>query len=132
MESCIRQDPDRAISPPAIHSAADSNGPFPIVRIHRSGKEGHVFAQDILIVRFLQGRAKLTFLPVARHLKILATFDGPIGYLPNRQLEWTEEVCAEGNSDIEIGGQSYFRSADGFLMPTKKDQAPPDLRRFKP
>jgi hypothetical protein len=52
--------------------------------------------------------------------------------LPNRQLEWTEEVCAEGNSDIEIGGQSYFRSADGFLMPTKKDQAPPDLRRFKP
>ncbi len=52
--------------------------------------------------------------------------------LPNRQLEWTEEVCAEGNSDIEIAGQSYFRSADGFLMPTKKDQAPPDLRHFKP
>jgi hypothetical protein len=52
--------------------------------------------------------------------------------LPNRQLEWTEEVCTEGNSDIEIAGKSYFRSADGFLMPTKKDQAPPDLRRFKP
>jgi len=52
--------------------------------------------------------------------------------LPNRQLEWTEEVCAEGNSDLEIGGQSYFRSADGFLMPTKKDQTPPDLRHFKP
>jgi hypothetical protein len=52
--------------------------------------------------------------------------------LPNRQPEWTEEVCTEGNNDIEIGGQSYFRSADGFLMPTKKDQAPPDLRHFKP
>jgi hypothetical protein len=52
--------------------------------------------------------------------------------LPNKQPEWTEEVCAEGNNDIEIAGQSYFRSADGFLMPTKKDQAPPDLRHFKP
>ena len=28
--------------------------------------------------------------------------------LPNRQPEWIEEVCAEGNSDIEIGGQSLF------------------------
>ncbi len=52
--------------------------------------------------------------------------------LPNKQPDWTEEVCAEGNNDIEIAGQSYFRSADGFLMPTKKDQAPPDLRHFKP
>jgi hypothetical protein len=52
--------------------------------------------------------------------------------LPTKPPEWTEEVCAEGNNDIEIGGQGYFRSGDGFLMPTRKDQAPPDLRHFKP
>jgi hypothetical protein len=51
--------------------------------------------------------------------------------LPNRQLEWTEEVCAEGNSDVEIDGQGYFLSGDGYLMPTKKGQAPPDLRHFR-
>ena len=26
---------------------------------------------------------------------------------------------------------NYFLSADGLLMPAKKDQAPPDLRYFK-
>jgi hypothetical protein len=52
--------------------------------------------------------------------------------VPTKQPEWTEEVCAEGNNDIEIGGQGYFRSGDGFLMPTRKDQRPPDLRYFKP
>ncbi len=27
--------------------------------------------------------------------------------------------------------QSYMLSAEGFLMPTKKNQPPPDLRYFK-
>ena len=47
------------------------------------------------------------------------------------QPEWIEEVCAEGNNHVEIGGQNYFLSADGYLMPAKKGQAPPDLRYFK-
>jgi hypothetical protein len=51
--------------------------------------------------------------------------------LPIKQPEWTEEVCAEGNGDIEIGKEGYFLSGDGYLMPTKKGQAPPDLRFFK-
>jgi hypothetical protein len=46
------------------------------------------------------------------------------------QSEWIEEVCAEGNNHVEIGGQNYFLSADGYLMPAKKGQAPPDLRYF--
>jgi hypothetical protein len=45
--------------------------------------------------------------------------------------EWVEEVCAEGNGDVEIGKEGYFLSGDGHLMPTKKNQAPPDLRYFK-
>jgi hypothetical protein len=32
---------------------------------------------------------------------------------------------------VEIGKEGYFLSAEGLLMPTKKDQPPPDLRYFK-
>ncbi len=44
---------------------------------------------------------------------------------------WREEICAENNVHVVIGKEDYFLSADGLLMPTKKDQAPPDLRFFK-
>ena len=47
-----------------------------------------------------------------------------------KQPVWPEAVCAEGNVHVEIAGQNYFLSADGFLMPARKDQAPPDLRYF--
>jgi len=40
-------------------------------------------------------------------------------------------VCAEANPHVEIAGQGYMISADGYLMPVKKDQPPPDLRYFK-
>jgi hypothetical protein len=49
---------------------------------------------------------------------------------PNPRPVWREYVCAEGNNHIELAGQSYFLSADELLMPTKKDQAAPDLRYF--
>ena len=49
---------------------------------------------------------------------------------PSEHVEWEEENCAEGNGHVEIAGQGYFLSADGHLMPAKKDQAPPDLRHF--
>ena len=38
----------------------------------------------------------------------------------------------ENTHQIVIGKENYFLSADGLLMPAKKDQAPPDLRYFKP
>jgi hypothetical protein len=50
----------------------------------------------------------------------------------NARPVWAENVCAEGNQHVEIGRQSYMLSAEGHLMPTKKNQAPPDLRYFKP
>jgi hypothetical protein len=46
------------------------------------------------------------------------------------QPDWFEEVCGEGNNHVEIGGQNYFLSGDGRLMPTKKGQQPPDLSYF--
>ena len=43
---------------------------------------------------------------------------------------WREVICAEGNQHVKIGQEAYFLSADGYLMPTKKDQSPPDLKHF--
>jgi hypothetical protein len=44
---------------------------------------------------------------------------------------WREFYCIEGSVNIVIGKENYFLSGDGLLMPTKKDQDPPDLRYFK-
>jgi hypothetical protein len=48
-----------------------------------------------------------------------------------RKVVWFEDNCNENNHHIVIGDQNYFVSGDGFLMPARKDQAPPDLRYFK-
>jgi hypothetical protein len=45
---------------------------------------------------------------------------------------WPENSCVEQNQHVRIGKESYMLSADGLLMPVKKDQPPPDLRYFKP
>jgi hypothetical protein len=47
----------------------------------------------------------------------------------NPDLQWPEFIC-EDNSQIFVGDQHYFLSGDGLLMPTRKDQPPPDLRYF--
>ncbi len=44
---------------------------------------------------------------------------------------WFEAICAEGNEHVRIGTQDYMMSADGYLMPSKRGQSPPDLRYFK-
>jgi hypothetical protein len=44
---------------------------------------------------------------------------------------WLFVDCSEDNRHVWVGNDSYFVSADGYLMPTKKDQPPPDLRYFK-
>ena len=49
-----------------------------------------------------------------------------------RNVLWYEENCGENNNHVVVGKEFYFLSADGYLMPTRKDQKPPDLRYFKP
>jgi hypothetical protein len=44
---------------------------------------------------------------------------------------WHQNDCSEDNHHVTIGNENYFLSADGHLMPAKKDQPPPDLRYFK-
>jgi hypothetical protein len=40
--------------------------------------------------------------------------------------------CTETTQQVVIGKDTFMLSADGMLMPSKKDQVPPDLRYFKP
>jgi hypothetical protein len=51
---------------------------------------------------------------------------------PNPRPTWRYNECAENNPLILVGNESYYVSQDGFLMPVKKGQLPPDLRYFKP
>jgi hypothetical protein len=50
---------------------------------------------------------------------------------PEAQPNWPEYVCAEHNVHVQVGKENYYISADGFLMPTRKDQPPPDARYFR-
>jgi hypothetical protein len=43
---------------------------------------------------------------------------------------WVENNCGADNHYVSIGKETYFISADGFLMPTKKNQPVPGLRDF--
>jgi hypothetical protein len=47
------------------------------------------------------------------------------------KIWWTEANCAEGQAHVTIGKEHYFLSGDGTIMPTRKDQLPPDLRYFR-
>jgi hypothetical protein len=48
-----------------------------------------------------------------------------------KPIWWREDICSENNVHVVIGKEDYFLSAEGLLMPNKKDQPPPDLRYFK-
>jgi hypothetical protein len=48
-----------------------------------------------------------------------------------RNATWTEYDCNENNNHVAIGKENYFLSADGYLMPSRKGQRPPDLRYFQ-
>src|SRR5215471_12065643 len=43
---------------------------------------------------------------------------------------WDFVDCGENNPHVLVGTQYYMISADGYLMPTKRDQPPPDARYF--
>ena len=47
-----------------------------------------------------------------------------------RHVLWFEENCGENNNHVVVGKEFYFLSSDGYLMPTRKDQKPPDTRYF--
>ena len=50
-------------------------------------------------------------------------------YRRERKPVWFEHLC-EDNHDVEIGNENYFIGADGYMMPTRKNQPAPKLRGF--
>ncbi len=50
---------------------------------------------------------------------------------PNPSPAWRSDDCSQNNMHVRIGGENYIRSADDKLMPSKKNQTPPDLSYFK-
>jgi hypothetical protein len=52
-------------------------------------------------------------------------------YKRSRKPIWNEYTCQEDNRYVQIGSETYAVSGDGYLMPLKKGQAPPDLKYFK-
>src|SRR5262249_12446834 len=47
-----------------------------------------------------------------------------------RNPDWIEQSCADANRYVIIRGETYVETLDYILMPTRKDQPPPDLRYF--
>jgi hypothetical protein len=48
-----------------------------------------------------------------------------------KEPSWHSAVCAADNSLVRIGEDAFFMSVDGYIMPIKKNQTPPDPRYFK-
>ncbi len=51
-------------------------------------------------------------------------------YHRDRKRPWLEAYCTESSEHLHIGGETYYLSADGLLMPVKKGQPAPDLHYF--
>jgi hypothetical protein len=91
--------------------------------------------QTIVRERFALDSAK----PDILH-DVITTFDHALTrpwtvdktYRRVREPTWIEDNCAENNMYVFVGKESFFRGADGNLMPTRKDQPPPELRGFSP
>jgi len=52
-------------------------------------------------------------------------------YRRDRKVIWFEDNCTENNHHVVIGKQGYYVSSEGYLMPTRKGQKPPEMRYFK-
>jgi hypothetical protein len=50
--------------------------------------------------------------------------------LPDKYPDWPEDSC-DSEGMLKVGNETYFKSADGTIMPAVKDQPPPDLRYFE-
>jgi hypothetical protein len=59
------------------------------------------------------------------------TVDKTYRHSTRKYPNWSHQSCTEDNQYVGIEKEIYFLSWDGKLMPTKKDQPPPDLRYFK-
>jgi hypothetical protein len=104
--------------------------------LDHTGLPMHFDNQSIFKERFYLDREDPTFLHdeitiIDHALTRPWTVDKKFKRNPDPRPVWLEYNCAEGNEQIVVGKENYFLSADGYLMPARKDQAPPDSRYFK-
>jgi hypothetical protein len=126
----------------------DGDGYYDLLEVETRGFKGprayeetglplHIDNQSIFKERFYRDKADANILhdeitSIDHALTQPWTVDKRYVRKPNLLAQWTEVYINDGNAHIAIGKENYFLSADGLLMPAKKDQAPPDLRYFKP
>src|SRR6516162_3194938 len=116
----------------------ETRGPFKGPRVYdASGLPLHFNNQSVFKERFYLDKADPNLLhdeiTVIDHaLTRPWTVDKKYVRNPDPRRNWIEHICAENNVDVKIADEVYYLSADGRLMPTRKDQPPPDLSYFKP
>jgi len=127
----------------------DGDGLYDVLEVETRGFKGpraydasglplHFDNQSVFLERFHLDKADLIILHIETTVIDHAltrpwTVDKRYVLSPNPRPRWGEVSCAENMrySMVPIGRESYFMSADGLLMPVRKDQPPPDLRYFK-
>jgi hypothetical protein len=105
----------RAIDPTGIPTHAD-NQSIVKERIYR----------DKAVPDFLHDEITLFDHALTRPWSVFKTYRRN----PDPHPVWREENCPGTTVLQKIGNELYFKGADGDLMPTRKDQPPPDLRYF--
>jgi hypothetical protein len=125
----------------------DGDGRYDVLQVETRGFKGprafdetglplHVDNQSIFKERIYRDKADPNILhdeitTIDHALTRPWTVDKKYVHNPDPRLDWREFYTTENNAQIGIGKENYFLSADGLLMPTKRNQAPPDLRYFK-
>jgi len=51
-------------------------------------------------------------------------------YKRERQPSYADFYCSQENHEVQLGPETYFIGEDKLLMPTRKNQPPPDLAAF--
>jgi hypothetical protein len=114
----------------------ETRGPFKGPRAYdASGLPLHFDNQSVFKERFRRDKADPNILhdeiTVIDHaLTRPWTVDKRYVRNANPRPDWPEYYCGEYNAQIVLGKDNYFLSADGLLMPARKDQPPPDLKYF--
>jgi hypothetical protein len=114
----------------------ETRGPFKGPRVYdATGLPLHYDNQSIFKERIYLDKSNLNILhdeltTIDNALTRPWTVDKQYLRNPNPQPLWPDDSC-DGNAHVQVGTENYFISGDGLLMPTRKDQLPPDLRYFK-
>jgi hypothetical protein len=123
----------------------DGDGKFDTLEVETRGLKGprnfdqqgiplHEDGQSVIKERFYLDKADKDLM----HIEITTidhalTEPWAVAKIYRREVNpiWMFVDCSEDNHHVWVGKDEYFVSSDGFLMPTKKDEPPPDLRYFK-